>query len=58
MIPNFYLVIKNDIFTTMKIRLNMKSQKYHYKWNIIIFEDERPTFKRAAGGGGRKVWEG
>ena len=46
------------IFTIMTIRLDMKSPKYPYKLNIIIFEDVGPTSNRAASVWGRKVWKG
>ena len=44
MILNFYHVIKNDIFTDMTIRLDMKSPKCPYKINNNNKNTLNPTF--------------
>ena len=44
MIPNFYHVIKNEIFTNMTIRLYMESPKFHYKLNNNNKNTLKPTF--------------
>ena len=51
MIPNFYHVIKNDIFTNITTILDMKCPKYPYKLGLrpyFYHEDYKPTISMDA----------